>query len=250
MDDFIALSKNSKEIYNIAYSLKERVKINALIKGQVGVGKKTLAQYILAKAKIYDARSLQEDIKDNILNIKNSSIIINKIEDITNIDLLISWINKNNIRIIATTLSKQLNKKLENLFPIILEILPLDKRKEDLDFLIKKFSLEASKTFKIEEIPSSKLIINISQNAHSLKKSIYFSYLSLNIKEDEIMMFMENFITLNMNSSHLYKDFLYLFEIPLLKVASTKYKSQVKMAEALGLNRITLRKKLDLYSKL
>ena len=247
MDDFIALSKNSKEIYNIAYSLKERVKINALIKGQVGVGKKTLAHYILPKVKIYDAKGLQEDIKNNLMNIKNSSIIIDKIEDITNIDLLIFWINKNNIRIIATTLSKKLNKNLENLFPIIFEILPLNERREDLDFLIKKFSLEASKTFKTEEILSSELIINISNNAHSLKKSIYFSYLCSNIKKDEIMMFMENFLALDINSKHLYKDLLYLLEIPLLKVTSRKYKSQVKMAEALGLTRITLRKKLNLY---
>ncbi|MBD3830017.1 MAG: Fis family transcriptional regulator, partial [Arcobacter sp.] len=47
-----------------------------------------------------------------------------------------------------------------------------------------------------------------------------------------------------------YKDLSYIFEVPLLKAATKKYKSQVQVAKHLGLNRITLRKKLEIYKDL
>ena len=69
----------------------------------------------------------------------------------------------------------------------------------------------------------SKLMINISNNAHSLRKSIYFSYLFETIGEDEILMFMENYMFANMQGENSYKDFLYLLEVPLLKARITSY---------------------------
>ncbi len=92
-------------------------------------------------------------------------------------------------------------------------------------------------------------MLNITNNAYSLKRSIYFSYLLDTIGEDEILMFMENYIHRSMQGNNSYKDFLYLFEVPILKTASIKYKSQVQMAKHLGLNRITLRKKLECHKE-
>ena len=74
MEEFIAKSKNSKEILNSA-QLLQSVEINALISGQPGVGKKSLAKYILPEAKIYKAKTLQDDISDNIISLSNESII-------------------------------------------------------------------------------------------------------------------------------------------------------------------------------
>ena len=244
MENYIAISKNSKEILNSA-QLLQSVEVNALISGEAGVGKKSLSQYILPNAPVFKAKNLQQDIADNVINIKNSSIIIDKIENITNVDLLIKWINANNIRVIATTLKEDLNAKLEELFTITIELPPFKEREEDVKALTSKFSKEACATLDLEMIIPSKLMINISNNAHSLRKSIYFSYLFETIGEDEILMFMENYMYANMHGEDSYKDFLYLLEVPLLKAATKKYKSQVQMAKHLGLNRITLRKKLD-----
>jgi len=44
-----------------------------------------------------------------------------------------------------------------------------------------------------------------------------------------------------------YKDFLKVFEIPLLKATKQLYKSQVQIAKVLDINRITLRKKIANY---
>ena len=115
--------------------------------------------------------------------------------------------------------------------------------------MAKFFSKEAASIFGKDSTPS-KLIINTKSNAHSLRKSIYFSHLFESIGENEIMMLMEKYILDNMEGMNSYKDLIYLFEAPLLKASSKKHKSQVQMAKHLGLNRITLRKKLEIHKEL
>jgi len=98
-------------------------------------------------------------------------------------------------------------------------------------------------------ISNTKLISNLANNAHSLRKSIYFSYLFETIGEEEILLFLEKYLGENLEGENSYKDLLYLFEVPLLKASTKKYKSQVQVAKHLGLNRITLRKKLDIHKE-
>lgn len=248
MYDFIAVSDISKELKKSALLLKE-LDLNVLISGEAGVGKKTLALFINNSAIIYDAKQLQDDINENAIDINNETIIIEKIDTLTNIDLFIKWVEEKNIRIIATCKNTELNNKLLDIFSITLEIPILEERKEDIKKLSYKFAKEASKVLGIENRPS-KLIINTKNNAHSLRKSIYFSYLFQSIGENEIMMLLENFMQENMQGENSYRDFLYLFEAPLLKASQKKYKSQVQMAKNLGLNRITLRKKIETHKEL
>lgn len=249
MQEYIALDSISKEILNSA-KLLQSVEVNALILGENGVGKKSLAKYILPNSKIYEAKALQKDIIDNILTLQNESIIIDKVNEITNIDIFINWIEKNQIRVIATSQASNLNQKLKDLFIITLEIPPLKNRIEDTKALINKFSQEASSILEMPLVSSSKLITNISNNTHSLRKSIYFSYLFETIGENEILTFLEKYLSENLSKNSSYKDLLYIFEVPLLKAAIKKYKSQVQVAKHLDLNRITLRKKLEVYKEL
>ena len=248
MQDFIAVSNVTKEIKNSADLLKT-LDINALIIGPSGVGKKALAKYISKDAQIFDAKELQNDIADKVLNITDKTVIVDNVENITNVELFKTWIDNAQVRVIATTQKQELGSQLNDLFSITLEIPPLEQRKEDIKPLAKKFSKEASVILGMENAPN-KLIINTSNNAHSLRKSIYFSYLFESIGENEIMMLMENYMLENMEGDNSYRDFQYLFEAPLLKASQKKYKSQVQMAKHLGLNRITLRKKLDMYKEL
>ena len=248
MQDYIAVSEISKEILNSATLLKS-LGVSALIVGESGVGKKALASYIIPNTKIYEAKELQVDINDNVITINNESIIINNIENITNIDLFINWSIKNEIRVIATSISKDLHPKLQDFFSINIDIPPLEMRKEDIKPLANKFAAEAGKVLGSSNKPG-KLIVNTSQNAHSLRKSIYFSYLFESIGESEIMMLMENFIHTNLEGENSYRDLEYLFEAPLLRASQKKYKSQLQMAKHLGLNRITLRKKIEIHKEL
>ncbi|MFA9373056.1 MAG: Fis family transcriptional regulator [Poseidonibacter sp.] len=249
MSEYIAQDEVSKEILNSA-RLLQAVNVNALITGSMGVGKKALAKFILPHSEIFEAKSLQQDIIDDVLNIQNDAIIIDKIHEITNIDLLLNWLDINSIRIIAISNNDNLNKKLKEIFSINLEIPNLERRELDTKGLIKKFSKEASIILDMEVISSNKLITNISKNTHSLRKSIYFSYLFETIGEEEILMFQERYLSEHLEGENSYKDLLYLFEVPLLKAATKKYKSQVQVAKHLGLNRITLRKKLEIHKEL
>lgn len=249
MQEYIAQDEISREILNSA-KLLQAVNVNALILGEIGVGKKSLAKFILPKSDMYDAKDLQRDIADEVINIQNDAIIIDKINEITNIDLFLEWLTQNNIRVIAIANSSNLNQKLKDIFSINLEIPPLHKRSEDTKELVTKFSKEASTILDMPLITPSKLIVNISNNAHSLRKSIYFSYLFETIGEHEILMFLEKYLGENLVGENIYKDLLYVFEVPLLKASMAKYKSQVQVAKHLGLNRITLRKKLDTHKDL
>ena len=248
MQDYIAASPASKEILNSATLLKS-LGVNALISGSIGTGKKSLASYILPNTPIYQAKELQQDISDNILNLTNQSIIIDKIENITNIDLFLTWANENDIRVIATTSKEDLNSKLKDFFSITLFIPNLENRKEDIKPLANKFSNEAMQILGANKKPE-KLIINTSENAISLRKSIYFSYLFESIGENEIMMLLEKFMLDNMQGENAYRDLVYLFEAPLLRASQKKYKSQLQLSRHLGLNRITLRKKLEIHKDL
>jgi DNA-binding NtrC family response regulator len=249
MQEYIAKDSISKEILNSA-KLLQAVGVNALILGEMGVGKKSLAKYILPQSEIYEAKQLQKDIADDVLSLNNDAIIVDKLHEITNIDLFLKWIENNSIRVIAISNTENLNQKLKDIFSINLEIPNLSKREEDTKALVTKFSQEASSILEMPLISQSKLIINTSTNTHSLRKSIYFSYLFETIGEHEILMFLEKYISENLKGENSYKDLSYIFEVPLLKASTKKYKSQVQVAKHLGLNRITLRKKLEIYKDL
>ena len=243
MQEYIAKDSISKEILNSA-KLLQAVEVNALILGGSGVGKKSLAKYILPNSEIYQAKFLQKDIIDDMVALQSRAIIVDKIHEITNIDVFLEWLEENNIRLIAISNTENLNQKLKDIFSINLEIPELVKREEDTKALVSKFSQEASSILDMPLINNSKLIINISNNTHSLRKSIYFSYLFETIGEHEILMFLEKYISENLYGENSYKELSYIFEVPLLKASTKKYKSQVQVAKHLGLNRITLRKKL------
>ena len=249
MQEYLALDSISKEILNSA-KLLQAVEVNALILGNHGVGKKSLAKYILPNHEIYEAKNLQKDIMDNVLTLQNQAIIVDKIEDITNVDIFFKWLNENNIRLIATSNTEVFNQKLKDIFSVNIEIPNLSKRDEDTKALINKFSKEASTILDMALINESKLIINLSNNTHSLRKSIYFSYIFETIGEHEILMFLEKYINENLVGENSYKDLSYIFEVPLLKASMNKYKSQVQVSKHLGINRITLRKKLEIYKDL
>jgi DNA-binding NtrC family response regulator len=249
MQEYIAKDSISKEILNSA-KLLQAVEVNALILGGSGVGKKSLAKYILPNSEIYQAKDLQKDIKDDLVILQSRAVIVDKIHEITNIDVFLEWLEENNIRLIAISNTENLNQKLKDIFSINLEIPDLIKREEDTKALVSKFSQEASSILDMPLINNSKLIINVSNNTHSLRKSIYFSYLFETIGEHEILMFLEKYISENLHGENSYKELSYIFEVPLLKASTKKYKSQVQVAKHLGLNRITLRKKLEIYKEL
>ena len=70
------------------------------------------------------------------------------------------------------------------------------------------------------------------------------SYLLQDIKESELMDIIQNYLTDKLGSNNDYKNFLHLYEVPLIKSGLNRFKSQLQLSDKLGLNRNTLRKKI------
>lgn len=238
---FITASDASSKAFKTATLLKT-LTVNALIMGESGVGKTSLASFILPNASVVDA----SNFKELLLVIDNSSeIIITNIDNSPNMKVLIDSIISNNVRVIATSKQILSNDYIDELFSVKFEIEPLSKRLEDVKLLIQRFSSEASSLFgENNNIVIDNIEPDLSKNSHSLRRQVMINYLLQDIKDVELMNIVQNYIAPKLGSNNDYKSFLYLYEVPLIRAGLKKYKSQLQLSDRLGLNRNTLRKKI------
>lgn len=239
---FVTVSNASKEAFKTATLLKT-LNVNALITGELGVGKKSLAKYILPNSVVLDASNLEELL--TTLESVNE-IIITDLENSPNIKLIFDTINSKNIRVIATAKSTYNNEVLDKLFSIKFDIPPLSQRAEDVDSLIEKFTKEASSLFGVDNEFNVKIFKpDLSQNANSLRRQVMINYLLQDINDTELMDIIQNYLVDKLGSKNDYKNFLHIYEVPLIKAGLHRFKSQLQLSDKLGLNRNTLRKKIS-----
>ncbi len=82
--NFVTACASSAQAYKTATLLKT-LNVNALISGEVGVGKKTLARYILNSAPVVDGK----DYEDLLSTLENTNeIIIVNLENVPNIKIV------------------------------------------------------------------------------------------------------------------------------------------------------------------
>ncbi len=238
---FITASDASKEAFKTATLLKT-LTLNSLITGEVGVGKKSLARYILPDASVVDASNF-----DELLTIlaSSSEVIITNLENSPNIRRVVESIVANNIRVVATAKSLYNNEYMDDLFSIKFDIPPLSNRVEDVELLIQKFIKEASTIFDSEvNLNMENFKPDLSNNSKSLRRQVMINSLLIDLKDVELMDIVGNYLFDKLGSNSDYRNYLYLYEVPLIKTGLRKFKSQLKLSDKLGLNRNTLRKKI------
>ncbi|MCK5111698.1 MAG: hypothetical protein KAQ94_09275 [Arcobacteraceae bacterium] len=242
MEKFIAKSQSSKKILKIA-QISSELPVNVIILGQIGVGRKLLSKEILPDAQSYEAKTLEELIINNKINLEElNSVIVYNINKVLNKTEFLEKLE--GIKIVATGFIGK--EDYFNKFAVKIEILPLDERKEDLDKLKQFYISEAKKIYPSTIVPKD-IKIDLSGNGITLKQSIYKSILLKSITKQELMDTLNDFFVREFKVERTYKQLLEVFEIPLLKAAKKVYKSQLQMANKLNINRITLRKKLNKY---
>ena len=140
---YITASASSAQAFKTATLLKT-LNVNSLITGEIGVGKKSLAHYILPDAPVLDASNLDELLTtlDSV-----SEIVIINLENSPNIKKVLDIVTLNNIRVIATAKSSYYNEAVDSVFSIKFDIPPLSQRLEDVQLLVQQFTKEASLLF-------------------------------------------------------------------------------------------------------
>ncbi len=239
--NFVTACASSAQAYKTATLLKT-LSVNALISGEIGVGKKTLAKYILSDANLYDA-SEYEEILLALQNLKE--IIIVNFENIPNIKKVLDLVKEKKVRLVATANSSFYSEYIDDAFSVKFDIPPLSSREEDVKELIKIYMDEAAKLFKTSAVLDMKNFRpDLSQNSNSLRRQLMISSLLQDINDIELMDILENYIEDKLGSNSDYRKFLYLYEVPLIRAGLVKFKSQLQLSDKLGLNRNTLRKKI------
>ena len=240
--NFVTASDASKEAFKTATLLKT-LSVNSLITGEVGVGKKSLAKYILPDAPILDA----SDFDELLIALESSNeIIISNLETSPNLKRIVDRIDQNSVRVVATAKTKFENELVNELFSIKFDIPPLSERKEDVDLLVNEFIQQSSILFGSDsKFNIENFIPDLSNNSKSLKRQVMANYLLQDISDIELMGIIENYLGDKLGSNSDYRNFLYLYEVPLIKSGLSKFKSQLQLADKLGLNRNTLRKKIS-----
>jgi DNA-binding NtrC family response regulator len=134
---------------------------------------------------------------------------------------------------------------IEQFFGIKVSLPPLRERMEDVSVLAEHFLQEATKVLGVEnDIQIDVSRIDLKHNAHSIRRYVYMQVQLQDINETELMEIMENFLSSRLGGNSDYRNFLYLYEAPLINAGLHKFKTQLQLADKLGLNRNTLRKKI------
>jgi len=242
MEKFIALSNPSKKVLQVA-RMSSTLPVNVLILGEIGVGKKLLANEILPNSQSFKARELEKLILNYKINLEEySSLILYDITEVLNKKQFL--LNLKDIKLVVTSTIEQ-DDYLSN-FPVKIEILPLKERVEDLEELKQMYIKEANKIYDTSEVDND-IKVDLSKNGISLKQSIYKTIALQSTNKDDVMNILYNYFLKELQKGKDYKTLLGVFEIPLLNASKKLYSSQVKMSQKLNINRITLRKKIAQY---
>ena len=238
---FISASNASLEALKTANLLKG-LPINAFIFGQSGTGKKSLAKYILPDAPVVDASAYDE--LEGALS-SHKSVIISNFDKIPNYDNFQLLLDKYEVRIMALANSVFNTEVIESFFGIKVSLPPLSERLEDVGPLCEYFLNEAKEALSTHnDVEINIKEIDLSENAHSVRRHIYLQVQLQDINEHELMNIMQKFLLKRLGGNNDYRNFLYLFEAPLINAGLQKFKTQLQLSDKLGLNRNTLRKKI------
>jgi len=230
---------HSKQVQAIikGLNLTKSLQVSSILMGEPYTGKKSLISNIYPDA-VYADGGDRESVKQ--LLGEHEELVITNFEKLTGATL-----DFNNRRIIAISNSTIQSKTIDNLFAFIYQMPSLRERPEDIDLFMGEFIKEIKSILLIkEEITIDPSMLDISDNIRSLKTSIYRQAFSQTSDAQEIQNIIYHYLYHHMKGKNDYHTYLPLYERPLIEAGLKKAGSQLKLAEMLGINRNTLRKKI------
>jgi len=238
METFFTTSDKIQHIIK-SFNLTKTLFVSSIIIGEPHIGKKTLARYLFPNAALVSAED-QKQVEFALEN--NEELIITDFEKLMNPQQL----DFSNKRIIATANYVGNSSMIDVLFAFIYTMPSLQERPEDISFLSKKFIQESQFTLMLENsmINIENIPLNLTQNNQSLKQSIYMYLTKQNMSIDDITDMLYDYFYAHYDNNDNYRKHIKIFEKPLIEAGLKKYGSQLKLSNALGINRNTLRKKI------
>ena len=238
METFFTTSDQIQHIIK-SFNLTKTLFVSSIIIGEAHTGKKTLARYLFPDTPLVSGIN-DEEVKEALE--KYDELIISDFEKLSNP----SSLNFDNKRIIATANYLGNATLIDDLFAFIYTMPPLKDRPEDVNYLKTLFVKEACSTLMIDEetIDISNIPLNLTMNNKSLKKSVFLDLVKLSMDAPEIENVIYHYILKHLDGNDGYREYLSLYERPLIKAGLKKYGSQLQLSQVLGINRNTLRKKI------
>jgi len=238
MEHFFTKSAQIQHIIK-GFNLTKTLFVSSIIIGEAHIGKKSLARYLFPHAPLVSGKN-QKEVEEALQ--EYDELIISDFEQLNNQESL----HFDNKRIIATANFIGNFNTIDALFAFIYTMPSLKERPEDTLALKHYFIQNAqhdllleNETFDLEKIPT-----DLSCNSKSLKKSIYEYLILLSMDHAQIEEAMYHYLLKHIEGNNAYKEYLGLYEKPLIEAGLKKYGSQLQLAQVLGINRNTLRKKI------
>ena len=236
--NFISKSKEVQAIIK-GLTLSKSLMVSSLITGEAHTGKRTLVNSIFPKSISVDANEIEK--LEKMLE-EHSELIIYNFEAIKNIQSL----KIENRRIIAIANYSKISKSAKNHFAFIYTMPPLRKRPKDIEFFLENCSKDLREYLTIEnEIKIEVDQLDLSENFKSMKRSLYKLLVKKTLSKEDIEEILFDYLYEQIEGKNSYRELLPLFEKPLITAGLQKFKSQLKLSYVLGLNRNTLRKKIN-----
>ncbi|MCB4747412.1 MAG: Fis family transcriptional regulator [Sulfurovum sp.] len=238
MELFYTQSEEVQQIIK-GLNLTRTLFVSSVVIGEPHIGKKMLVRYIFPNTPIVSGAD--QEAVETLLQ-ESDELIITDIEKLHNHEVL----NFDNKRIIATANYVANQQTIDSLFAFIYHLPSLKERLEDVAYIKQKFIDQACYDLMIENsnIPLHTIPINLSQNSRTLKKSVYQYLMSRNMNKRQIQQAVYHYILENLDGNNGYREYIDLYEVPLIKAGLKKFYSQLKLSQILGINRNTLRKKI------
>lgn len=213
--------------------------VSAIITGEPHTGKKSLIRHLFPDYHFVDARD-SKMVTEGLQ--KYDTLVLYHFEAVVNPNLF-DFADK---KIIAIADTRTPNTFLEEHFAFVLKMPPLRDRASDIPLLAEYYGKTIQHKFAFQKVPDIDFrTLDLSDNNRSLYTSLYRSYFIENLEKRDIEEILHHYFAKHYDGDDIYRNMLGLFEKPLIEAGLEKYKSQLKLSSVLGLNRNTLRKKIN-----
>ncbi len=231
---------HSEAVKTILKSLEltRHLTIASILVGEPDTGKRTLVRHLFPETPIVDG-SDQEALEEALAH--SASLIIDRFEKVPNPNAL----HFEGKQILAIADSIHNAQMLDEMFAFIYTLPPLRERPEDVDLYAQVYRRQAQEILQVDtEVTLHTDALDLRHNLRSLRASVYREVLLASIDRPVIERSLYHYFMRTLTDEARYHMLLGILERPLLQAGLDRFGSQLKLAEALGINRNTLRKKI------